>query len=227
MRMEPIIPSSAVQLWGSGWLAAAIAVGGAVFLPLVIAFSLPMPKRRSQSANVQHNGLVASFALLPPLVTAAYLVALQGGDHSSPQVARVAGVLGSGVGLVIGAALHAFPTAFALCRASLGGLPATAVDAARIDGASARQIRRVLIWPHVRERFLGIALLVFCNVIVGFGFIVMIATSPERSHVVHLIRGSEFALVLLAAAAAAGIGHILRQAAERGAGEAALPAHNS
>ena len=225
--MEPIISSSAVQLSGSGWLAAAVSLAVAVFLPLAIAFSLPMPKRRSQGANVQHKVLLAIFALLPPLVTAAYLIALQAGDHSSPQVARVAGVLGSGVALVIGAGLYAFPSAFALCRASLGGLPRTAVDAARIDGASAWQIRRVLIWPHVRERFLGIALLVFCNVIIGFGFILMIATSPERSRVIDLIRGSEFAVVLMAAAAAAGIGHILRQGAERSAGEAALPAHNS
>ena len=225
--MESIIPSSAVQLWGSGWLAAAIALGAAVFLPLGIAFALPMPKRRSHGANVPRNILMAIFALVPPLVTAAYLVALQAGDQSSPQMAQIAAVLGSGVGLVIGAALYAFPSAFALCRASLGGLPAAAVDAAQIDGASAWQIRRALIWPHVRERFLGIALLVFCNVIVGFGFILMIATSPERSRVVDLIRGSEFALVLLAAAAAAGIGHILRQGGERGAGEAALPAHNS
>ena len=202
--------ASAAQALGSGWLVAALALAVALFLPPATALLLPVPKRHESRAGFQRNLGSLICALLPPLIIAGYLAALQAGGQTSDHVGFVALIQATVIGLLLGALVYAFPAAFALCRASLATLPAAAVEAAKIDGASNWQIRWSLLWPHVRERLLGIALLLFCNVVVGFGFLILIGSAAEPARAADLIRGREYALALLGAAAAAGVAQMLR-----------------
>ena len=202
--------ASAAQALGSGGLVAALALVVALVLPLAVALLLPVPKRHESRAGFQRNVGSLICALLPPLIIAGYVAALQAGSQTSDPVGFMPPLPATVSGLLLGALVYAFPAAFVVCRASLATLPAAAVEAAKIDGASNWQIRRSLLWPHVRERLLTIALLVFCNVVVGFGFLIMIGSAAEPSRAADLIRGREYAVVLLAAAAAAGVAQMLR-----------------
>ena len=164
----------------------------------VLSSSLsPMPKRRG---NNDDRVFLACAYLFPPIVTACYLVTLSGGAANADGLVAL---MWSLPGLAAGAALFGSPIAVALSRRVRRSLPSSAIDAATLEGASAWQMRRCLLWPESRAQFPAHLAELFWRMVVGYGFILMFGfgkDAPAPLGVVSWPAGGGYAIALIAAA---------------------------
>ncbi|MEN4588424.1 iron ABC transporter permease [Pantoea agglomerans] len=134
--------------------------------------------------------------MIPPQVTAlAWIQALAPGSLLATAVNALGGTwlapgqqpLYSATGMVLLLGLHNAPLVFLTVRAGLRRLPAELVDAARISGASPRQILFTVILPLARPAIFAGAALAFVAAVGNFGIQAMLGIPARVPTLITLV----------------------------------------
>lgn len=134
--------------------------------------------------------------MIPPQVTAlAWIQALAPGSLLATAVSALGGTwlapgqqpLYSATGMVLLLGLHNAPLVFLTVRAGLRRLPAELVEAARISGASPRQILFTVILPLARPAIFAGAALAFVAAVGNFGIQAMLGIPARVPTLITLV----------------------------------------